>query len=470
MDRTLAGFVRALRAAGADASTAEAIDAARVVSMVGYADRATLKDSLGVVLAKSEAEKALHDQVFELYFQPPARAEAREDDSEQGEQREHGERSPGSITTGDDAIDSLLKLLASAQGGDSGDANDGPAEPGAALSAALQRAAQAVGVDDIRFQSQTGYLARRMLESMGIAPLEARLLQRLGEPGAAAQAEARALAAARDALQREARALVEQRFELYGRPATEDFMAEVAVHRPLGRMSPPDIGRMKVVVARMARRLAIKHSHRRRIRLHGQLDFRRTLRASAGHDGVPFKLAFKHRRRDKPRLVVICDVSTSVAPHVRFLLLFLYALQGTVTDLHTFAFSNRLMDVEAPLAKLPFDDAMELILREVGSGSTDYGQAWLDLHDRHWHTIDRRTTVLVLGDGRSNGTDPRLDLFAELALRAKRLVWLCPEPPGRWGTGDSCMLQYRPHCTHAGHCATAADLERAIDEALEAYD
>jgi uncharacterized protein len=178
---------------------------------------------------------------------------------------------------------------------------------------------------------------------------------------------------------------------------------------------------------------------------------------------------FRHRRRDRPKLVVVCDVSSSVASHVRFLLLFLYALQGTVTDLQTFAFSDRLKDVAAPLEQLPFDDAMALILREVGGGATDYGQAWVDLHDRYWDMIDRRTTVLVLGDGRSNGGDPRLDLFAELAGRAKRLVWLCPEPTGRWGSGDSCMLQYRPLCSHASHVATAADLERAIDEALEAY-
>lgn len=473
MDRTLAGFVRALRAAGADASTAEALDAARTVALMGYADRATLKAALGVVLAKSEAEKSLHDEVFELYFQPPARAEQRPSDDGTGPADEAaGTQAP--LQTGDAELDALLALVASAQSGDrsEGGDDDGSAEPGAALTAALQRAAQAVGVDDIRFSSQTAYLSRRMLELMGIAPLEARLLARLGEPGAAALAEAQALNAARDTLQRHARALVEQRFELFGKPATDAFLTEVAVNRQLGhtgRMSPPDIGRMKVAVARMARRLAIKHSQRRRIKLHGQLDFRRTLRSSAGHDGVPFKLFFKTRRRDKPRLVVVCDVSASVAPHVRFLLMFLYALQGAVTDLHTFAFSNRLMDVAAPLERLPFDDAIELIVREVGSGATDYGAAWQDLHDRHWQAIDRRTTVLVLGDGRSNGGDPRLDLFTELANRAKRLVWLCPEPPGRWGTGDSCMLQYRPHCTHASHVATAADLERAIDEALEAY-
>jgi len=101
---------------------------------------------------------------------------------------------------------------------------------------------------------------------------------------------------------------------------------------------------------------------------------------------------------------------------------------------------------------------------------TDYGQALADLHDEHWKSIDRQTTVLILGDGRSNHTDPRLELFRELADRAKRVVWLCTEPAGRWGSGDSCMLRYRPYCTHVSHAATASDIERAIDDALAAYD
>ena len=229
------------------------------------------------------------------------------------------------------------------------------------------------------------------------------------------------------------------------------------------------MARMKAAVTRMARRLAARHSRRHRILLRGQLDLRRTLRANAGHDGVPFDLAFKHRRRDRPRIVAICDVSGSVAQNVRFLLLFLYALQEAVADVRVFAFSNHLRDVALPLETLPFDEAMALILHEVGSGSTDYGQAWVDLHEQHWKAIDRRTTVLVMGDGRSNRSDPRLDLFAEMAGRAKRLVWLCPEPLKRWGSGDSDMLRYRTLCTHVSHCATAADLERVIDEALSAY-
>ena len=453
MDASLAGFVRALRVAGAQASTAEAIDAARAMALVGFGDRDSLKASLGVVLAKSVEEKVIHDRVFDLYYSLPDAPDNPDEDRPQdsaSQDEAAGER------TGDAEVDALLDLADGRQGRD-------------ALDAALRRAAGQAGVDDIRFSSQTSFFVRKMLAGLGIAPLEARLLERLGQASDEAQAEAKALGAARDLLQRQARALVEQRFELFGRPATENFMTEVAVRRPLGRMGPPDIDRMKVAVARMAKRLAAKHSQRRRIRLHGQLDFRRTLRANAGLDGVPVNLSFKHKRRDKPRLVVICDVSSSVAAHVRFLLLFLYALHGTVTDLRSFGFSHRLQDVAAPLETMPFDDAMELILREVGGGATDYGRAWVDLRDQHWDCIDRRTTVLVLGDGRSNQTDPRLDIFAELTERAKRVVWLCNEPPVRWGSGDSCMLQYRPLCTHVTHCASAADLERAIDEALQAY-
>jgi uncharacterized protein with von Willebrand factor type A (vWA) domain len=418
-----------------------------------------------VVLAKSVAEKDLHERLFDQYFSAPARAG---DSVEAGTETGAGGASAPTPTTGQPEVDALLALAAG--GGDASGLHDGGSDGGAeALTLALQRAALAVRVDDIRFLSQSTHLARRMLEHLGIGALEARLLSRLGEHTLQAQAEAQGLAAARDRLLRHARALVAQRFELLGRPATEAFMTEVALHRALRQTGPSDFERMRAAVARMARRLAIKHSQRRRTRRHGQLDFRRMLRASAGHDAVPFALRFKQRRRDKPRLVVVCDVSASVAPHVRFLLLFLYALHGTVADLHTFAFSNRLLDVAAALDRLPFDEAMSQILCEVGNGATDYGQAWLDLRDRHGQLIDRRTTVLVLGDGRSNGGDPRLDIFAGLAQHAKRVVWLCPEPPGRWGSGDSAILRYRPFCTHMVHSATAADLERAIDEALQAY-
>jgi len=505
MDQALVSFVRALRAAGADASPSETIDAAEALALVGYGDREALKCAFGLVLAKSPAEKELHDRVFDQFFAPPAplgerAARARQVEGQNGQSGPPGQAeghaspsaspAPGPANAGsedtpspggmpqaagaggapagamaDPGIQPLLDLAAAADADDEARAM--------ALPMALARAAQRAGVDDIRFASQRSYYTAKLLEALPIAPLDARLSALLLTPPAqrhaAADAELARLQAARARLQRAAGDWVMQRFELYGRGATESFMNQVVVERTLGRMAPPEMARIKQLVARMARKLAVRHSRRRRVMLRSQLDLRRTLRANAGHDSVPWNLRYRYRRKDKPRIVAVCDVSGSVASHVRFLLLFLYALHGTVTDLKSFAFSDRLQDVSDLMERLPFDDAIERILRELGHGSTDYGCAWQDLHDHHLDEIDGRTTLLVLGDARSNHANPRLDLLAELAERAKRVIWLNPEPPFRWGSGDSVMPRYRPFCTQVRHVASAADLERAIDDTLAAY-
>lgn len=463
MERALNGFIRALRLAGVEASTAETIDAAHTLALVGYESRAALKASLGLVLAKSETEKQLHDDVFDRYFQV---AEATHPATQPGDEGEAGETNDGApeSTSGDPRIDALMSLAAS---------GDGQGGGGAAASdqarAQINRAATEAGADEIRFQTQTSYYVQRTLERLGIQALESRLVELLNQSSEAAQAEAQRLGTARDRLRRMVRAVIDQRYELYGRPSTEQFLTEVALEKSLAQISNADMPRMKVAVARMAKRLAVKHSRRQRVQLKGQLDIRRTLRANAGRDGVPFDLVFRFKRRDKPRIVAVCDVSGSVSAHVRFLLLFLYAMNQTVTDLRTFAFSNTLYDAAGPLERLPFEEAMAHILREYGGGGTDYGAAFETLESDYWECITKQTTVLILGDGRSNNTPPRLDLFREMAERAKRVVWLCTEAPPRWGTGDSYMLKYLPFCTHVSHVATVTDLERAVDEVLEAY-
>mgnify|MGYP000944419939 CR=1 FL=1 len=309
MERALNGYIRALRLAGVEASTAEAIDAARTLAIVGYSDRELLRSSFSVVLAKSAIEKAIHDKVFDQYFAEPAARKAGDgEDGEEGDETGMGDGAEGAGPTGDPEIDALLAMAGLAG---SGGAGGGQATLEAR--AALSRAATEAGADDIRFASQKGYLVGRTLDRLGIAPLEARLVQRLNEATAEAQAEAQLLSQARDILQREARAVIDRRFELYGRQATEDFLTDVAMQRSLSALGTADMPRMKVAVARMAKKLAIKHSRRQRRKLHGQLDIRRTLRANAGHDGVPFDLVFRHKRRDKPRIIAICDVSGSVA-------------------------------------------------------------------------------------------------------------------------------------------------------------
>ena len=113
---------------------------------------------------------------------------------------------------------------------------------------------------------------------------------------------------------------------------------------------------------------------------------------------------------------------------------------------------------------------MKQIVRQIGAGSTDYGQALVDLKTEFHDCIDRRTTVIVLGDGRSNYADPQVEILSEVAQRAKRLVWLCPEDERRWSSGDSVMHRYARHCHVVAHCATLADLENAVEQVLRAYD
>ena len=425
-------FIRALRSAGASVSPAEAIDAARALAVVGYADRALMKDSFAIVLAKSEQDKAVHDELFELFFSRQA--------ASQGSASDRGtDTTDTNINTNQRALD-------------------------------IEQAAKTVGVDDIRFSTQKAYYTQRLLEEMGQNQRDAKIAQRLQDPSPQAQQEAQALLEARAELRRQARQHVDQRFELFGQGATDAFMADVMQHRPMAQLARSDLARMRTLVAHMARRLAVRHARRQRQTQRGRLDLRRTLRANAGHDGVPVDLVWKYQHKERPKIVAVCDVSGSVLAHVQFLLLFLHALKDEVTDLEAFAFSAQLKDVGHLLQDLPFEQAMAQIVGQLGSGSTDYGQALLDLNEHHPEVIDRRTTVLILGDARSNRTDPRLDLFRGLVARAKRVVWLCPEVPGRWGTGDSCMLQYQPHCSHVAHCASLSDLEREIDDMLLAYD
>jgi uncharacterized protein len=444
MDRQITSFIRALRASDVRVSTGEALDAARAVSVAGYADRNLLKDSLRCTLAKSPDEGVTFDELFEAFF-------AKRDVSNSDAARE------GSNETADmPGVDTdPVELM------ESGDE--------AAIAAALERAADAVETDDIRFSTQVAYYAQQMVRQMGGEKLQERMMKAFQERSEEGDAEAERLIEMRRDLTMRARERVQRSYDIFGKGETEQFRNDFAENKKLSAIELNDMARMKVLVARIAKRLAVKHSRRRRKKNRGQLDIRRTMRANAGVDGVPFNVVWRQKKRERPKIVVICDVSGSVARYVRFLLLLLWSMKDVVPDMHAFAFSNKLVDVDDILEDNPFEHAMDIIIRVAGMGSTDYGKAWSDLKTEHEALIDRRTTIIVLGDGRSNYDDPRTDLFRDFAARAKRTIWLNPEPPAAWGTGDSEIPRYRPYCSTMSHVATLKDLERAVDDVLSAY-
>jgi hypothetical protein len=293
----------------------------------------------------------------------------------------------------------------------------------------------------------------------------AREIARLREAGDGAAADA--LERAAEYLRSQVRAFVERQLALAA-PGERRWRDENLKTATLWKLDRRDVERMRVLVRALAARLATHYGRDRRHRRRGRLDVRRTLRRNTPHDGVPFVTVWKRRALEKPRILALCDVSGSVAPVAQFLLLFLHSLNEAVSDIRSFAFSSRLVEVTGILEAEPIESAIARIVRDIGFRSTDYGRSLADFADGWLDRVHGTTTVIIMGDARSNYSNPRADVMRTLYDRAKRVVWLNPESRSSWGTGDSEMLRYLPFCHVARTCSTVRDLERTIADLLDA--
>jgi uncharacterized protein len=302
---------------------------------------------------------------------------------------------------------------------------------------------------------------------MGLEALESEIeaLRRNAAPAALARADA--LERQRRRLAEGVRDFVKRQLALYADGRTEAMREEFLSSVRLTALDRSDFQRMHGIVRRLAKRLASRHAQVRRRARRGQLDLRRTLRQNMATEGMLFRTSWKRRKIERPKVVAICDVSGSVASVARFLLLFLYSMHEVMAGLRAFAFSDRLVEVSDILERNEIEPAIALILREIGFGSSDYGRSLEDFAAGWLDRVDQRTSVIIMGDGRSNYGNPRSDLLENLSKRCKRLIWLNPEPESLWGSGDSEMLRYRPYCHYAGVCNNLRHLERAMTDLLE---
>jgi uncharacterized protein with von Willebrand factor type A (vWA) domain len=443
-------FFQVARGTGLRVSAAEGIDAARAVDLVGFEDRTLLKDTLGLILAKTPEEKGLYDEAFELYFKRDAFA-----GSGEGEDLADGELPQRGAMVGGDGM-----------GGSGGQSLGDLLESGdrAALAAEMEKAAREAGVENIRFFTQKNLYARRILDRMGLRALE-RNMEAMRQSGDFDRAQV--LEGKVEQLRDAVRDFVERALLLYAKGETEKFREELLKSTRLSNIERRDLDRMRVLVRQMAKKLAARYAKTRRRRLRGQLDTRRTLRRNMGWGGVPFITVWKQKRIEKPRVMVLCDVSGSVAAMSGFLLMFLYALNEALSDIRSFAFAGSLIEVSEILEKEPVELAISKIMQTIGYGSSNYGNSFADFEDGWMQFVNNKTTVIILGDGRGNRTDPRTDVIGRLSQRCKRIIWLNPEYRSAWGTGDSDMYRYAPFCNLVTVCNTLRHLERVITDILE---
>jgi len=220
------------------------------------------------------------------------------------------------------------------------------------------------------------------------------------------------------------------------------------------------------LVAKMVRTLHVRYGRRRKRARVGLLDFKASLRANLATQALIFDPRWKKKRPDRPQIVALCDVSRSVRNVTRFFLFFLYNLHRLVSKIRTFVFCSNLVEVSNVFQKEPLEQALGRIETGRGlrlnMGLTDYGKAFEDFASHALKTVSRRTVLLVLGDARNNNDDPAAAAFERIRHRVRRVLWLNPEPPALWDTGDSVMRVYRPLCDAVLPCSTLRDLERLV--------
>ena len=452
----IADFIRVLRAADVRVSPAEAIDAADVIGAVGFDDRDILKYALSQCLAKTEPEKRAFDTCFESYFTLPDMAQAPqpktdpeiENDAAQSTDGIEDEMGGGREAT-PEGENSLARMI---------EQNDQ-----AGLQAALADAAAASGLDDARLFTQQGMFTRRILDAMGLEALDSIISQMRAEGNDARRQQ---LQSGRAQVFEEVSEFVERQIAMRTKNAGRLLREEALSRIRLGNLDKSDMKIMRELIRKLAKRLATRHARRRKKAHRGMLDVRRTMRRNMSNDGLLFNLHWKRTKVERPRLVVICDVSGSVAAVSRFFLMFLYSLDEVMPRTRSFVFSNRAGEISDKMAAGDMDEVMTQALRDYGGGSTDYGMAMEDLAQAVLDEMDHRTSLLVLGDARSNFGDPGHLILKEMATRARRVIWLNPEPEASWNTGDSEMRRLGAYCSHVQVCNSVRDVERVLDNLL----
>jgi uncharacterized protein with von Willebrand factor type A (vWA) domain len=451
-------FLQVARGAGLRVSAAEGIDAARALDVIGFSDRTVLKDTLGLLLAKTPDEKVAYDEVFDLYFKRDEFADDNPTHDDQSASDDDPSSTPANGAGGEGMGGGGGQALGAILAGDDR----------AALATAMEQAARDSGIENIRFFTQKNLYARRILDRMGLRALERDMeaMRQTGTPEGLGRAQF--LDGKVDQLRDAVRDFVERNLLLFAKGETEKFREELLKSARLSNLERRDLDRMRVLVRQMAKKLAARYAKTRRRRLRGQLDIRRTLRRNMGWGGIPFVTVWKQKRIEKPRVMVLCDVSGSVAAMAQFLLMFMYSINEALSDIKSFAFAGSLIEVSDILEKKPVEEAIAEIMSTIGFGSSNYGNSFADFEDGWMQHVTNKTTVIILGDARGNRTDARTEIIGRLSERSKRIIWLNPEYRSAWGTGDSDMYRYAPFCGLVTVCNTLRHLERTITDILEA--
>jgi uncharacterized protein len=430
-------FGEELRGEGVAVGTSELLDAFEVLREVPWTAPADFREGLAATLAKSQEDRRIFDLVFDRFFFRAAELAAVQEGVTEG----------GGI----DAAGADLNLETLRQ----------------EIARALREGAESRMRDLARLAIAA---FGRQGEGSGVIGVDVQRIRRSLGLRAEPQPDLPRDDPRRDGLPRDAirrfEALLRQELERAQIERTETLpparpLNELDRALPSGPLQ--DLAAVHRVVAQLKRRLKTQGQESRGRKRHAHVDVRRTMRASLETGGVPVVLKYKPVRPRRPEIYVLCDVSTSVTSASVFFLSVLHALHDSFRKMRSFVFIERISEVTDVFEReRDFKAVSDAIGKDAGvadiSGYTDYGRVWSEFAQLVEDDLHPRATVIVLGDARTNGRDPRADIFATVAARAGRTFWLNPEPRLYWNYGDSVIAAYERYC-EAFECWTTGQLE-----------
>ena len=453
----LVAFCEELRSEGVAVGTSEILDAFAALERVEWTSHDDFREALATTIAKSRDDRRVFELLFDRYFFRAAEAEA--------VAHGIGEGSAGTAAVG--------------EGEGEGEPDEGGDGEGTRidideLREQIREALQAGDDDALRDLARLAIAAFGRGEGSGVVGVDVQRIRRtLGLTTGSQPPDGEG--AERPPIDRSQL----NRFERHLRRELERDLIErtgtLPPSRPLAELdralptSPTqDLAAVHRAVSQMKRRLATLGQEQRGRSKGATVDVRRTMRASLETGGVPLRLRYKPKRPRRPEIYVLCDVSTSVTSASVFFLSVLHALHDSFRKLRSFVFIERISEVTDVFEhERDFAVVAQRISSEGGvadvSGYTDYGRVWLEFLTEISDELDPRSTVIVLGDARTNGRQPHAEVFAEIAERAGRLFWLNPEPKLYWNYGDSVMAAYERYCDGAFECWTTKHLENFVN-------
>lgn len=457
MEQRMVEFVRALRASGVRISLAESQDAMFAIDHIGVYDQDHFKSSLKATLVKEARDQYIFDYFYPLFFksnQPPM---FNIPDNLTPEEQQMLQDALRTLAAQRDQLMQMLQQMLNGE---------------AFTDEQLEELGQRSGMESGSDMSQRSWFERRMSRQAGLQYMQAMieaLMDALDQMGMSDET----MDELRDMLQQNLDGLNDQISNYVGANLAERMATQEPQPKPdlmdipFSRLGHQEVEQIRDEIRRLAARLRSRAALRQRKAKRGNPDPRRTMRANMRYGGVPLEIKRK-TQHVKPRLVVICDISTSMRYCTEFMLTLIYELQDQVASTNSFVFISDMVDISMAFKEYEPLEAVQKVMMENRPGyySTDLGNSLNTFKRDHMGLVTGKTTVVILGDGRNNYNNPRLDIADDMKRKSRRLIWFCPENQRQWGTGDSDMIEYAHHSDGVYYVNNLRTLADAVDQIL----